>query len=105
LVDFRGATYYHKLHHTTAAHHCVISHVFTCDPLFFGHRLNFVQSQISGVKLPISEKMGGDGKTTWLKSVKTLVRPLWRAAGSGAKATPLAARPIVRYVLFSTAVR
>jgi len=93
----------------TASHYCSTPlryfACFTCDPLFLGLRLIFVRSQISGGKRPISEKMGGDGKTTWLKSVETLVRPLWRAAGSGAKAPPLAARPIVRYVLLSNAVR
>ena len=44
---------------------------------------------------PIFKKSGGTrGKEGWLQSMGTLVHPLWRLAGSGAKAPPLAARPV-----------
>ena len=61
-----------------------------------------VRSQIEHVRHPISKKVENengnenenenDGESNSLKFVETRVRPLWRAAVSGAKAPPLAAR-------------
>jgi len=45
----------------------------------------------------LQKKLGKRGKRL-PKSVETLVLPLWRAAGSGAKAPPLDARPKQRFL-------
>jgi len=61
-----------------------ILHLFLkLDMSWFEIVLSVVRSQIFGGRRPISEKMGKDGGKSWLKSVETLVRPLWLAAGSG----------------------
>ena len=62
--------------------------------------LNFVWSQIFWWETSDPTKMCNDGEKSWLKSVETLVRPLWLAAGSGAEAPLLAARPELGIYMF-----
>jgi len=55
--------------------------------------------EVRSWRRPISKKCENEGKKSPLKSVGPLMRPLWRAAGSGAKAPPLAARAGFLWVL------